>query len=42
MKTLHKEAFYEGVYQPEEVKYAVEKVKKLLEELGRSGNSSAL
>ncbi|RFA95459.1 PaREP1 family protein [Pyrobaculum aerophilum] len=33
MKTLREEAFYEGVYQPEEVLYAVEKIKRLLEEL---------
>ena len=28
MKTLHEEAFYEGVYQPDEVKYALEKIEK--------------
>ncbi len=33
MRTLHDEAFYEGVYQPDEVKYAIEKVKKIIEEL---------
>ncbi len=33
MKTLHEEAFYEGVYQPDEVKYAIEKIKKIINEL---------
>jgi secreted Zn-dependent insulinase-like peptidase len=31
MKTLHDEAFYEGVYNPEEAKYAITLVKKMLE-----------
>ncbi|RLE56050.1 MAG: hypothetical protein DRJ40_06480 [Thermoprotei archaeon] len=35
MKTLHEEAFYEGIYQPEEVKYAIEKVGKLIDDLER-------
>ena len=29
MKTLHDEAFYEGVYQPDEVRYAIEKVSEI-------------
>jgi len=33
MKTLHEEAYYEGVYQPEEVKYAVEKVEEIIDAL---------
>ena len=33
MKTLHDEAFYEGVYNPEEAEYAIKQVKKALEEL---------
>jgi len=33
LKTLHEEAFYEGVYQPEEVKYAVEKVEEIIDVL---------
>ncbi len=33
MKTLHDEAFYEGVYQPDEVEYAIEKVAKIIDEL---------
>jgi len=33
MKTLHDEAFYEGVYNPEEVEYAIKQVKRMLEEL---------
>ena len=33
VKTLHDEAFYGGVYNPEEVKYAIEKVKQLLKEV---------
>ena len=32
MKTLHDEAFYEGVYDPEEAKYAITLVKKMIEE----------
>jgi len=33
MKTLHEEAFSEGIYQPDEVRYAMDKVKKVIEEL---------
>ncbi len=33
MKTLHEEAFYEGVYQPDEVDYAIRKIEKLIDEL---------
>lgn len=36
MKTLHDEAFYEGVYNPEEAEYAIKQVKRALEELKRS------
>ena len=36
MKTLHDEAFYEGVYNPEEAEYAIKQVKKMLEELKKS------
>ena len=32
MKTLHDEAFYEGVYNPEEAKYAITLVKRIMEE----------
>ena len=32
MRTLHDEAFYEGVYNPEEARYAITLVKKMLEE----------
>ncbi|KPV62439.1 MAG: Archaeal PaREP1/PaREP8 family protein [Candidatus Bathyarchaeota archaeon BA1] len=32
MKTLHDEAFYEGIYNPDEAKYAITLVKKILEE----------
>jgi hypothetical protein len=35
MKTLHEEAFYEGVYQPDEVKYAIKKVEECVEEMKR-------
>jgi HEPN domain-containing protein len=35
MKTLHEEALYEGVYQPEEVEYAFKKVEECVEELER-------
>ena len=33
MKTLHEEALYEGVYQPEEVEYAIRKVESIVEQL---------
>lgn len=33
MKTLHEEAFYEGVYRPDEVAYAIEKVGRVIDEL---------
>jgi len=32
MRTLHEEAFYEGVYEPEEVNYAIGKIKELINE----------
>jgi len=32
MRTLHDEAFYDGVYDPEEARYAIALVKKMLEE----------
>ncbi|MEM3506939.1 MAG: hypothetical protein QXT31_04750 [Candidatus Bathyarchaeia archaeon] len=35
MKTLHDEAFYEGVYNPEEAKYAIALIKRMLEEFKR-------
>lgn len=33
MKTLHEEALYEGVYQPDEVRYAVGRVERLIGEV---------
>jgi len=36
MKTLRDEAFYEGVYNPEEVEYAIKQVETMLEELKKS------
>jgi len=43
MKTLHEEAFYQGVYQPDEVQYAVKKVEEVIaqleEEVGRRRGS---
>ena len=36
MKTLHDEAFHEGVYNPEEAEYAIKQVKKMLKELKKS------
>jgi uncharacterized protein (UPF0332 family) len=36
MKTLHDEAFYERIYNPEEAKYAIILVKKMLEEFKKS------
>jgi len=35
MKTLYEEAFYEGVYQPDEVEYAIKKVEECVEEMKR-------
>jgi acyl-CoA reductase-like NAD-dependent aldehyde dehydrogenase len=35
MKTLHEEAFYECVYQPDEVEYAIKKVEECVEEMKR-------
>lgn len=35
MKTLHEEAFYEGIYQPEEVKYAIKRIEELIKEFER-------
>ena len=32
MRTLHEEAFYMGVYNPEEVEYAIKQIKKIIEE----------
>jgi uncharacterized protein (UPF0332 family) len=32
MKTLHDEAFYEGVYNPEEAKYAINLIEEMLKE----------
>lgn len=36
MKTLHDEAFYEGVYNPEEAEYAFKQIKRMLEEFKES------
>ncbi|MEM1546177.1 MAG: PaREP1 family protein [Candidatus Methanomethylicia archaeon] len=36
MKTLHEEAFYEGIYNPEEVKYAISLARKILKEIKNS------
>jgi len=33
MKTLHEEAFYNGVYNPDEARYAINQVKNVLREL---------
>lgn len=43
MRTLHDEAFYEGVFQPDEVKYAMDKVDEIirgLEEEVKGGGKS--
>lgn len=32
MRTLHDEAFYEGVYNPEEARYAIKLVRRMLED----------
>jgi hypothetical protein len=42
MRTLHDEAFYEGIYQPDEVEYAIRKVEEVVAKLeeevrGRGG-----
>lgn len=36
MRTLHDEAFYEGVYNPEEVRYAITLIEKMLEEFKKA------
>jgi secreted Zn-dependent insulinase-like peptidase len=33
MKTLHEEAFCQGIYQPDEVQYAVKKVEEVIAQL---------
>jgi acyl-CoA reductase-like NAD-dependent aldehyde dehydrogenase len=33
MKTLHEEAFHKGIYQPDEVQYAVKKVEEIMAQL---------
>jgi secreted Zn-dependent insulinase-like peptidase len=33
MKTLHEEAFYQGICQPDEVQYAVKKVEEVIAQL---------
>lgn len=33
MRTLHDEAFYEGVYQPDEVRYAIRKIREIIDKL---------
>jgi secreted Zn-dependent insulinase-like peptidase len=33
MKTLHEEAFHQGIYQPDEVQYAVKKVEEVIAQL---------
>jgi secreted Zn-dependent insulinase-like peptidase len=33
MKTLHEETFYQGIYQPDEVQYAVKKVEEVIAQL---------
>jgi len=38
MRTLHDEALYEGVYNPEEAEYAITQIKKMLEELRKELN----
>jgi secreted Zn-dependent insulinase-like peptidase len=36
MKTLHDEAFYEGVYNPSEAEYAITLVRKMIDEFKKS------
>jgi len=38
MKILHDEAFYEGVFQPDEVEYAVKKVAEIIDMLERDAS----
>jgi len=33
MKTLHEETFHQGIYQPDEVQYAVKKVEEVIAQL---------
>ncbi|KUO87283.1 MAG: PaREP1 family protein [Thermoproteus sp.] len=41
MKTLHEEAFYQGVYQPDEVEYAVRKVEEVVAQLEEEAKRKA-
>ena len=36
MKTLHEETFYEGIYNPEEARYAITLIEKMLKEFKES------
>lgn len=38
MRTLHDEAFYEGIYNPDEARYAIEVVERTLRELRRESS----
>jgi secreted Zn-dependent insulinase-like peptidase len=41
MKTLHEEALYQGVYQPDEVEYAVRKVEEVVAQLEEEAKRKA-
>jgi len=41
MKTLHEEAFYQGVYQPDEVEYAMRKVEEVVAQLEEEAKRKA-
>jgi secreted Zn-dependent insulinase-like peptidase len=41
MKTLHEEAFYQGVYQPDEVEYAMRKVEEVMAQLEEEAKRKA-
>lgn len=41
MKILHEEAFYQGVYQPDEVEYAVRKVEEVVAQLEEEAKRKA-
>jgi len=41
MKTLHEEALYQGVYQPDEVEYAMRKVEEVVAQLEEEAKRKA-
>jgi hypothetical protein len=42
METLHEEAFYEGKFDPDEVRYSIEKIKRIIDELENEVQNKAV